>query len=82
MVSIGGNVRPTVGDAALQHVSGITSIAITNPSLVVTSGHQASGIAVGGVLVSGRVVHSETGFLPFNFSGTTIWIPYWVSGSP
>ena len=86
MVSLGGQPRPTVGDPTIQSISGVPSYAYLAPAaasgLVLTSGHGASGVAIGGVLVSGRVLHSETGFLPFNYSGQTIWMAYWVSGSP
>lgn len=72
MVSIGGQARPYVGDAIIQNISGKAEFNMNGT--IVTSGHAATG--VGGALVSGRICHSEAGFLPINVSGQQVWIAY------
>lgn len=77
MVSIGGNVRPYVGDSAVQNISGKIVPYIGNTLISANaSGSYAGG--VGGV-VSGGGLTSLDGFLEFNLSGQQIWVAYWIS---
>lgn len=79
MVSIGGNIRPTVGDPVIQAASGSINIAGPGASgglslnTFTWTGADKSGITG---LLSGV---SCKGFLPFHVSGQVAWLAYWTS---
>lgn len=75
MPSLGGQVRPFVGNPIFQQFASGFGVDVTVSPRI--SGHGATGI--GGAVVSGNICHSETGFLELRFSGTKIWVPYWTS---
>ena len=79
MVSIGGQIRPTVGDAAIQNVSGKAAIITDAASLLAVNSSGIAGGGVGGTTLSGVILNTPDGYVEFNVSGQKGWVAYWVS---
>lgn len=76
MVSIGGQTRPYIGDPiASNNVSGgyQTSNSGFSMNTFFWNGPDKSGV---GTLLSSP---SCRGFIPFQMSGLTCWLAYWIS---
>lgn len=84
MVSIGGNIRPYVGDLiAYQNLSGANAGTLA----AVTLSSNASGMFNGGSgnigsLTSGTTLRSLSGIaVPLPLSGQTVWVVAYISSA-
>lgn len=80
MVSIGGNIRPYVGDLiAFQNVTGspVGTVLASN-----ASGFFAGGSGNIGSLTSGSTLRSLSGIaVPIPLSGQTVWVVAYISSA-